>query len=86
MPHIPHDLRLAEHSRKLRKNMAPQEQHLWYDFLCTYPVKFYHQRIIPFFIADFYCASVKHIVEVNGSQHYTEQGPAYDAERSEILS
>ena len=86
MPHIPRDLRLAERARELRKNMTPQERHLWYDFLRTYPVKFYRQRIISFFIADFYCASAKLIVEVDGSQHYTEQGLAYDAERSAMLS
>ena len=86
MPHIPRDLRLAERARELRKNMTPQERHLWYDFLRTYPVKFYRQRIIDFFIVDFYCASAKLVVEIDGSQHYTEQGQAYDAERSAILS
>lgn len=86
MPHLPRDLRLAERARELRKNMTPQERHLWYDFLRTYPVKFYRQRIIDFFIVDFYCASAKLVVEIDGSQHYTEQGQAYDAERSAILS
>ena len=41
MPHLPRDLRLAERARELRKNMTPQERRLWYDFLRTYPVKFY---------------------------------------------
>src|SRR5699024_10730443 len=86
MPHLPRDLRLAKRARELRKNMTPHERRLWYDFLRTYPVKFYRQRIIDFFIVDFYCASAKLVVEIDGSQHYTEQGQAYDAERSAILS
>ena len=85
MPDLPRDLRLAERARELRKNMTPQERRLWYDFLRTYPVKFYRQRIIDFFIVDFYCASARLVVEIDGSQHYTEQGLAYDAERSAAL-
>lgn len=46
---------------------------------------FYRQRIIDFFIVDFYCASARLVVEIDGSQHYTEQGLAYDAERSAAL-
>ena len=65
--------------------MTPQERHLWYDFLRSYPVKFYKQRIIGPYIVDFYCASAKLVVEINGSQHYDEQGLAYDAKRTEFL-
>ena len=35
---------------------------------------------------DFYCASAKLVIEVDGSQHYEPQGMAYDAERSAFLS
>ena len=37
------------------------------------------------FIVDFYCAKAKLILEIDGSQHYTEDGEAYDAERTAIL-
>lgn len=37
-------------------------------------VKIYKQRIIGIFIADFYCASEKIVIEIDGSQHYEEQG------------
>ena len=73
-------------ARELRKNMTPQEKKLWYQFLRKYPVKIYKQRIIDSFIVDFYCASAKLVIEVDGSQHCTEQGQAYDAERSACLS
>lgn len=77
---------LKENASQLRKNMTKQEKHLWYDFLRTYPVKFYRQRPIDRFIADFYCSQAKLVIEIDGSQHYTEQGLAYDKERTDILA
>ena len=55
-------------------------------FLRKHPVIIYKQRIIGRFIVDFYCASAKLVIEVDGSQHYEPQGMAYDAERSAFLS
>ena len=65
--------------------MTRQEQHLWYDFLRYYPQKIYKQRIIDNFIADFYCHSARLVIEIDGSQHYTNQGKAHDEARTEIL-
>ena len=65
--------------------MTPHERKLWYLFLRKYPVKIYKQRIIGRFIVDFYCASAKLVIELDGSQHYETQGAAYDFERSEFL-
>ena len=75
-----------ENARRLRREMTPHERKLWYLFLRKYPVKIYKQRIIGRFIVDFYCASAKLIIEVDGSQHYEPQAMAYDAERSAFLS
>ena len=80
------DARLLDRARQLRKDMTPQERKLWYQFLRTYPVKFYKQKIIECFIVDFYCAPAKLVIEIDGSQHYTEQGIAYDLERSNIIA
>ena len=33
--------RLKNLARELRKQMTPQEKHLWYDFLKNYPIQFY---------------------------------------------
>ena len=77
---------LLPRARELRREMTPQERKLWYLFLRTYPVKIYKQRIIESFIVDFYCASAKLVIEVDGSQHYTESGMQYDQERSQILA
>lgn len=65
--------------------MTPHERKLWYLFLRHYPVKIYKQRIIGPFIADFYCASAKLVIEIDGSQHYDDDGVAYDAERTAYL-
>ena len=77
---------LKKASQKLRKEMTPQEKHLWYDFLKNYPIQFYRQRPIYKFIADFYCAKAKLVIEIDGSQHYSEEGMEYDSIRSEIIN
>lgn len=82
---IPKDNAKLKNARVLRKNMTPQERHLWYDFLRYYPVKIYKQRIIGTYIVDFYCAGARLVIEVDGSQHYEEQGHAYDTKRTAFL-
>ena len=67
---IPYNKNLTSNAKELRKNMTPEEKHLWYDFLRYYPVKIYKQRIIDNFIADFYCHSARLVIELDGSQHY----------------
>ena len=76
---------LLSHARTLRKEMTRQERHLWYDFLRNYPVKFYKQRIIEKYIVDFYCASAKLVIELDGSQHYTDDGIFSDEKRTNDL-
>ena len=72
-------------AKNLRKNATPQENHLWYDFLAKYEVRFQRQKAIDNFIADFYCHSARLVIELDGSQHYTSQGKALDAARTEIF-
>ena len=83
---IPKDNSQLDNARRLRREMTPHERKLWYLFLRKYPVKIYKQRIIGSYIADFYCASAKLVIEVDGSQHYELQGMAHDAARSEFLA
>ena len=83
---IPKDNGQLENARRLRREMTSHERKLWYLFLRKYPAKIYKQRIIGRFIVDFYCASAKLIIEVDGSQHYDPKTMAYDAERSAFLS
>ena len=41
---------LISRAKELRKEMTPQERHLWYDFLRYYPIKIYKQKVIDNFI------------------------------------
>jgi hypothetical protein len=43
------------------------------------------QRPIDNFIVDFYCASLKLVIEIDGESHFTQQGKDYDEERTRIL-
>jgi very-short-patch-repair endonuclease len=72
-------------AKNLRKNATPQENHLWYDFLSNYPIRFQRQKAIDNFIADFYCHKAKLIIEIDGLQHSTEEGKKNDEFRTEIL-
>ena len=77
---------LTGNAQNLRKNMTPEERHLWYDFLKNLPVTINKQKVIGRYIVDFYCAQAKIAVEVDGSQHYSADGKAYDKERDEYLN
>ena len=77
--------KLKEQSRGLRKNMTEQERRLWYCFLREYPIKFYRQRPIGNYIADFYCSKAKIVIEIDGSQHYTGEGMNYDENRTNTI-
>ncbi len=72
-------------AKSLRKNATSQENHLWYDFLSKYGVRFQRQKAIDNFIADFYCHKAKLIIEIDGSQHYTKVGRQQDDFRTETL-
>ena len=72
-------------AKNLRKNATPQENRLWYDFLSKYGVRFQRQKAIDDFIADFYCHRAKLVIEIDGAQHYTQQGREQDKFRTEVL-
>lgn len=65
--------------------MTEAERHLWYDFLRNYPIRFQRQKAIGNYIADFYCAKAKLIIELDGSQHYTDFGTEKDIGRTKNL-
>ena len=73
------------HAKELRKNMTPWERKLWYDFLRSYPVRFQRQKAIGEYIADFYCAKAKLIIELDGGGHYTPEQAQKDQLRTENL-
>ncbi|WP_277270663.1 endonuclease domain-containing protein [Phascolarctobacterium succinatutens] len=80
-----YDKKLKSRADELRKNMTQQEWNLWYFYLRNHRLKWYRQRIIDRFIVDFYCHAAKLVIEIDGKQHYTEQGIVYDTERTQVL-
>ena len=77
--------KMLSNARILRRDMTKEERHLWYDFLKSYPAHIYRQRVFGRYIADFYSAAAKLVIELDGSQHYEEAGIADDEERTKFL-
>ena len=48
--------------------------------------KFLRQKPIDNYIADFYCSKCKLIIELDGEQHFTQDGIDYDKARANILN
>ena len=81
-----HNKNIVPLARALRKGMTQEERRLWYDFLRSYPVKFQRQKVLGNYIADFYCAKAKLVIELDGSGHYTPEGKTRDEKRTEFLA
>ena len=83
---IPRDLHSRHNARTLRNNPTKEENHLWYDFLRSYPVRFHRQYVIENYIVDFFCPKAKLIIELDGSQHYTtDRAVDYDLKRTKDI-
>ena len=72
-------------SQQLRRDMTPQERHLWYDFLRGLPIQVRRQKAFGNYIADFYCAERNLVIELDGSQHHKEEAEEYDRRRDDYL-
>lgn len=73
-------------AKELRKNMTPWERKLWYEFLRNYPFRFQRQKTIGNYIADFYCAKARLVIELDGSGHYSEEQVEKDKLRTKDLN
>ena len=80
-----HNPQLVPLAKQLRKEMTREERHLWYDFLRSYPVRFSRQKVLGKYIADFYSAEAKLVIELDGSQHYEDSIAKKDADRTAYL-
>ncbi len=80
-----HNKQLVPFAKHLRKEMTKEERHLWYDFLRSYPVHFSRQKVLGKYIADFYSAEAKLVIELDGSLHYEDESTDKDAERTAFL-
>ncbi len=69
----------------MRREMTRAEAKLWFELLKDYTPRVRRQRPFGWYIVDFYCAACKVVIEVDGGQHFTPEGLAYDAERTAFL-
>ena len=81
----PIDPLLTVRAREMRKNMTPEERHLWYDFLKTCRNHVKRQYVLSPYILDFYCVESNLVIEVDGRQHYDEKNRDYDARRTAYI-
>ncbi|KJH72516.1 endonuclease domain-containing protein [Aliterella atlantica] len=81
---LPYNPISVERAKSFRKNPTAAEKKMWL-YLRTFKPRVLRQRPIDRFIVDFYCASLKLAIEVDGAYHFTEEAQAYDLERTRIL-
>lgn len=79
------DSSLLRHARDMRHQMTRQECHLWFDFLQSLPQTVRRQKVFGSYIVDFYIASHKLVIELDGSQHFDPAEQDYDARRDAYL-
>ncbi len=80
-----HNNKIVPFAKELRKNMTKEERHLWYDFLKSYPINLTRQKVLDKYIADCYCAKANIVIELDGSQHYEDDGLINDEMRTAYL-
>ena len=82
---IEHNPKLRQRARTLRKEMTPEENHLWYDFLNKVRPCFLRQKPIGEYIAVFYCSKCKLVIELDGAQHNEPNALEYDRIRDAYM-
>ena len=77
---------LYQKARELRNKATHAEQILW-GYLKTKPLGFKFRRQHPYavYILDFYCHSLKLVIEVDGGIHNIKEVMENDAVRQELL-
>ena len=82
----PYNKKLKENAQELRKNMTPEEKHLWYDFLKYLPVTVKRQYVVENYILDFFIPTANIAIELDGSQHYEPDARDADRKRDDVLA
>ena len=82
---LPRTPELRANAQALRKEMTPQERKLWFQFLRRLNVRVNRQKVIGYYIADFYCHAAKVVIELDGTQHFENAGEAHDRVRDDYL-
>ncbi len=77
---------LQPRARTLRRDSTPAERKLWFEFLSTHFEKFTRQKPLGRYVADFYCARHRLVIELDGDSHFTDAGEQYDQVRTDALA
>ncbi|MFL6808976.1 MAG: endonuclease domain-containing protein, partial [Bradyrhizobium canariense] len=79
--------KLRSNARELRKNSTDAERILWSELRDhrLNGIGFRRQVPIKNYIADFACHSAKLVVELDGGQHFSDNGERADAARSAVI-
>ena len=78
------DHRSLTRRRDLRNNATPEERILWnYLRQSKTTFKFKRQASIGYYITDFYCPSLRYVIELDGVQHI--ENKEYDKQRDIYL-
>ena len=72
---------LVKNAQLLRKNMTPEEKHLWYDFLKKLPITVNRQKNIGNYIVDFFISEKRTVIEIDGRQHQMSEAKNADRQR-----
>lgn len=76
---------LVKRARQMRKEPTPEENKMWHILLKNFKPRFFRQRIIENYIVDFYCPSLKLIIEIDGAQHNLPENQRYDQKRTKFF-
>ena len=77
--------KLVKNAQILRKNMTPEEKHLWYDFLKKLPITVNRQKNIGNYIVDFFISENRTVIEIDGAQHEMPENKKSDLQRDNEL-
>lgn len=85
---LPSRAELIERARELRRRTTDAETLLWWCLRSrqVHGIKFRRQHPISPYVVDFYSEEANLVIEVDGSQHFEEDRPERDAERTEFLA
>jgi len=84
---LPRSTHLTKYSQNLRNKPTDAERKLWSKLRLKQlnGYQFYRQRVIGNYIVDFCSPSLKLVIEVDGSQHYSDEGIATDKIRDQYM-
>ncbi|HXH08985.1 MAG TPA: endonuclease domain-containing protein [Alphaproteobacteria bacterium] len=84
----PLDPEFLDHSRKLRKTQTDAEKLLWSALRNRQllGLKFRRQYLVEPYILDFYCHKYRLGIELDGGQHYTNEGKQRDSTRDTFIA